>query len=331
MSNEKEKLQTLIPTGENINLENTTKNEEKHVETIVTRTNDDIVRNNDDILQREVYWLDSKDTSFDPQVILSFHKDDILVRNIKPHDCRKLLINKYGNRSKKIETSSLHDIVIRKHDEIRERFKSEFRSSFENVCVRIAMEIGMRDGRCNYNYGHISRHVLQKPTFATICRLQYLLRGVFNNQIGWKIKLEKKLMKSLNLTYKDGFVSSLSENGCFLSIISQVMTQKHRDINRRLATKHSFIVVQRSMIHREKMKNSRMIADNQSYFSLEKNVEFKGENTSDKEIFLQELNETIPKTIRSQENEFNEVHYGLLENIVFPKGSLSRSNKIVAQ
>ena len=133
MSNEKEKINTTIPTGESINLENSKTNHKNHVQTIVTNTNTDVVKNSNNVSPKEVYWLDNKDTSFDPEVVISFHKDDILVRNIKPHDCRKLLINKYGNRSTKIEKSSLHDIVIRKHDEIRERFKSEFRSSFENV------------------------------------------------------------------------------------------------------------------------------------------------------------------------------------------------------
>ena len=139
----------------------------------------------------EQYWLDCKETLFNPDVTLTFNRDDILVRSIKPHDVKKLLINKYGNRSSKIDSKSLHEIVIKKHDSIRERFKSEFRSSFENISVQVAIELGMRDGRSLFNYGHISKHVLNKPTFSTICRMQFLLRGVFSNQVCWKQKMEK--------------------------------------------------------------------------------------------------------------------------------------------
>ena len=317
-----------------------TLNQKTDIEIISAKKSDETIHSgknvsgsdkNEDTLQHESYWLDTKESCYKPNIVLSFNRDDILVRNIKPHDCRKLLIAKYGNRSSKIENEALHEIVRTKHDDIRERFISEFRSSFENICVRIAIEIGMRDGRCNYNYQHISKHVLTNPTYASICRLQFLLRGVFSNQIGWKLKIEKQMMKQLNMKYKDGFVSSLSENGCFLSIISHVIVQKHRDINRRLANKHNFILVQRSIRHREAMKNSRMMSENLSYFSLKRNLEFKGKNEEENLLLFQQINKSTPDTIKSDESEFNEVHYSLLENIVFPKGSLSRSNKIVAQ
>ena len=184
-----------------------------------------------------VYWMDYNKSTLDPEVTLSFHKGDILPRPLKPFDCERLLTSRYGKRSEKIHKIELHAIVEKKHDIFRNRFKAEIKSGLENAWVSIAMLIGMRDGRNRYGYSHIVKHVLDNPTYSTICRLQYLTRGVFDAHSNWKLKLEKTVMRKLKFVYDDGFCSSPTENGCFLTLVSDLITQKHRDINRRLQKK----------------------------------------------------------------------------------------------
>ena len=233
--------------------------------------------------RRIVYWITYNESTINKNVLLSFAKNDILTRKIKPHDCKKLIINGYGPRSSKLKQLDCYDIITKRHDIIRQRFKIDFKSSLEDIWVRIAVTIGMRDGRSQYHFNDIVKHVTDNPTFSTICRLPYLIRGIFDNHELWKQKMERKLMKKYNYIYNDSFKSDASMNGCFASIISDVYVQKNRDINRRLLNKHDFILVQRSSDHRE-LKKSRMSADNQSYFGLIKNVEYKNSD-NDKKIY----------------------------------------------
>ena len=280
--------------------------------------------------KKTVYWVTHNEPTFNEDAILSFYKNDILIRKIKPHDCKKLLINGYGPRTSKIDRSECHDIITKRHNFIRDTFRKDFKSSLEDLWTRVAVIIGMRDGRSQYHYNDIVKHVTANPTFSTICRLQYLIRGIFDNHTQWKIKMERKLMNKYHYIYRDDFNSEATSNGCFASIISDVYVQKNRDINRRLANKHNFILVQRSQDHRNINKKGRMPADNQSYFGLIKNVEYKKEDENEKRKFMEILKQTTPKTVNFQNNGLGEIHYTILENIVFPKGSLSKVNKIVA-
>ena len=113
MKDNEKNLSTLncSTLGEKSEIEN--RSNKKFNETIQSGKNDSIGDTNKDILQHKSYWLDSKESFYNPNIVLSFHKDDILVRNIKPHDCKKLLIAKYGSRSSKIDNEALHDIVRR--------------------------------------------------------------------------------------------------------------------------------------------------------------------------------------------------------------------------
>ena len=173
-----------------------------------------------------IYWIAYNETTFNEDVLLSFGKNDILTRKIKPHDCKKLLINGYEPRTSKLKQVECYDIITKRHDIIRHRFKKDFKSSLEDLWIRIAVTIGMRDGRSQYHYNDIVKHVTANPTFSTICRLQYLIRGIFDNHDQWKQKVERKLMEKYNYIYTDSFKSDASMNGCFASIISDVYVQK---------------------------------------------------------------------------------------------------------
>lgn len=74
-----------------------------------------------------------------------------------------------------------------------------------------------------------------------------------------------------------------------------------------------------------------MPADNLSYFGLLKNVELKAKEECTKKKIIEKLNLTIPNSIAFNRNSFGEIHFSLLENIIFPKGSLSKANKIIAK
>ena len=194
--------------------------------------------------KKTVYWVTHNKPTFNEDAILSFNKNDILIRKIKPHDCKKLLINGYGPRTSKIDRTDYHDIITKRHNFIRDTIRKDFKFSLEDLWIRVAVIIGMRDERSQYHYNDVVKHVTENPTFSTICRLQYLIRDIFDNHNQWKLKRKQKLMNKYNYIHKDEFQSDATSNGCFASIISDVYVQKNRDINQRLANKHSFILVQ---------------------------------------------------------------------------------------
>ena len=92
---------------------------------------------NVELQQKEtIYWVKFNQDSFDDNILLSFHTNDILTRKIKPHDCRKLLINGFGARTSKQNDLGCQKIISSKHDMIRSKFKMDFKSSLkqEDVC-----------------------------------------------------------------------------------------------------------------------------------------------------------------------------------------------------
>ena len=71
-------------------------------------------------------------------------------------------------------------------------------------------------------------------------------------------------MERLGYKYTNGFTSSEKNFGCFGILISDVITNKHRDINTRFKLKHGFRIVQRSKIHLATVKG-RLRPDNKIF------------------------------------------------------------------
>ena len=59
-------------------------------------------------------------------------------------------------------------------------------------------------------------------------------------------------------------------------------------------------------------------------------MEYKKEDENEKRKFMKTLKQTTPRTVNYQKNSLGEIHYNILENIMFPKGSLSKLYEIVA-
>ena len=74
-----------------------------------------------------------------------------------------------------------------------------------------------------------------------------------------------------------------------------------------------------------------MAADNLSYFGVLKNIEIKTKDESVKKKISEKINLSIPKSIAFNRNSFGDIHFSLLENIIFPKGSISKANKVIAK
>ena len=120
------------------------------------------------------------------------------------------------------------------------------------------------------------------------------MRGTFERHHCWKVKVEQKMMKQMNYEYTNGFVSSQKNYGYFSNLISEVVTNKHRDFNTRFKNKHGFRIVQRSKKHNETV-GGRLRPDNKSFFSLLKNVQY------DKN-YIGAIKETIPQQLNFQNN-----------------------------
>ena len=290
-------------------------------ETTINEKNS-LIQNNEKIID----WLDYKFEA-NNDVKIQFDKDDIKKDRVSPHHCRTLLMRKYGARSSRLNDEAILKIVAVNHDKHRERFKEEFRKSLEDVMVDIAAVIGMREGKASLSFIDVPKHVLKNPTYSTICRLTYLMRGVFDSHTNVKLKLEKGFMNRCNFVYSDNFESDPRNHGCFAKILSDVFTQKHRDINTRLQNKHGFKCVQRSIEHKKLTNDSRMLRDNKSYFGIIKNVQYNKKDENENSVGIERLIKTTPEEVNYQPNSLGELNFSLLEGIVIPRGSLFIANK----
>ena len=275
--------------------------------------------------KEEVYWLDiSSDKLLDSNnKIKLFHHDDIVTSKLNPIHLNRLIRRKLGKTTSKQDDEGELSTISQLHEKAKNTFKNVFMKSFEEVMVSVALEIGMRDGRSKFIYKDIAKHVLQNPNYFTICRTAYIMRGMFERHFRWKIKLEEKIMNKLGFKYKNGFVSREKNFGCFCNLISEIVTNKHRDMNTRFKKKHGFRIVQRSKEHANKVEG-RLRPDNKNFFGLMKNVQVDRN-------YSNSIDYSIPKKLKFQKNENNEVHFDILENIVFPPRSISKVFFILGQ
>ena len=283
-----------------------------------TTTNKNNTTESQIIKKKELFWLDITQEKhlLSSDVVKTFDHDDIETSKPTPKHINKLIRKRYGKTSSKQNVDTELKIIRDLHDKVKTNFKNLFKASFEEIMVTVAIEIGMRDGKSKYSYGDIAKHVIGNPNYCTVCRLAFLMRGMFERHHRLKIKLEEKFMRILGFKYTNNFKSNEKSFGCFSNIISEVITNKHRDINSRLKRVHKFRIVQRSKIHFQTIPG-RLRSDNKSFFSLLKNVQYEDENEKT-------IDEKIPEKLRYVSGTNNEVHFDILEGIVFPPGSLSK-------
>ena len=141
------------------------------------------------------------------------------------------------------------------------------------------------------------------------------MRGVFDSHTNVKLKLEFFFMNRYIFLYSDNFESDPRNHGCFAKILSDVFTQKHRDINTRLQNKHGFKCVQHSIEHKKLTNDSRMLRDNKSYFGIIKNVQYNKKDENENSVGIERLIKTTPEEVNYQPNslgELNSVYWKVL-------------------
>ena len=119
--------------------------------------------------------------------------------------------------------------------------------------------------------------------------------------------------------------------GALQKVLSDVFTQKHRDINTRLQNKHGFKCVQRSIEHKKLTNDSRILRDNKSYFGIIKNVQYNKKDENENSVGIERLIKTTPEEVNYQPNSLGDLNFSLLEGIVFPLRSLSIANTLVGR
>ena len=82
--------------------------------------------------------------------------------------------------------------------------------------------------------------------------------------------------------------------------------------------------MQRSLQHKQ-LITTRLPLDNKSFFGIVKNVQFLNEADAEK------INHTIPVDIKYSNKLVGEIHYSLLEGIIFPHGAKSKAKLIVGR
>ena len=129
------------------------------------------------------------------------------------------------------------------------------------------------------------------------------------------------------------FKSQGKQHGCFVRIISDVISNKIRDVNSRLKKHLGISLTIRTTTSREdNMK--RMSSNNKSFFGINKNVQIHSDSDAYKKN-LGKTKKTIdysfppPASLNFQLNHNGEIEYNILEGVVFPVGSLLTVNQIM--
>lgn len=279
-----------------------------------------------------VYWLESNVTANKKQVLLFEHND---IFTSKPPRCHisKLIKQKFGPRTQKINDQDYCSAICERHESIRLNFLNNVRASVEDIMTNVAMKIGMRDGKARFTFIDIARHVLTRPTWESICRLNYVLRGAFEYHRNWKLNFESNFMKRFNYVYLHQFSSQGKQHGCFVKIISDVISNKIRDVNSRLK-KHLGISLTIRNSDSGSENARRMIPNNKSFFGIKKNVKIHLDSDAYKKNLSKKSNKLdysfpAPSSLRHFLNVDGEIEYNILEGVVFPVRSLLAVNHAI--
>ena len=195
----------------------------------------------------------------------------------------------------------------------------------------IAMKIGMRNGKARYTFIDIARHTLNRPSWESLCHLNYVLRGACEQHHNWKINFETTFMNKLNYKYLKNFRSEGKQHRCFVMILSDVMSNKLRDVNSHLKKHLGVSLTIHTKEHQDDEKR-RMNTNNKSFFGTRKNIKIHY-NSDAYQKLSNKPNKTInydfppPSNLLLHLNKNGEIKYNILEGIVFPIGSLYVSNQ----
>ena len=148
---------------------------------------------------------DTKDINDTTKQILLFEPNDIFTTKPPRSHINKLLTKKYGARSSKLQDSTFYETIFERHETVRRNFQKNVRASVEDVMTSIAIKIGMRNGKARFTFIDIARHVLDRPSWESFCRLNFVLRGAYEQHHNWKINFETTFMKKLNYRYINNF------------------------------------------------------------------------------------------------------------------------------
>ena len=294
-----------------------------------------LVLNNPSNLSSEgVHWLEHNVNvgSIGKQVLL-FDDNDIFTNKPPKSHISKLVKKKFGSRTLKITDDKYCDEIYQRHEVIRVNFLNNVRTSVEDLMTNIAMKIGMRDGKARYTFIDIARHTLNQPTWESICRLNFVLRGAFEHHHNWKIKFEGNFMKKLKFQYINGFKSQGKQHGCFVRIIADVISNKIRDVNARLK-KHLGISLTIRNFNSRVENSKRMIPNNKSFFGIKKNVKIHLDSDAYKKHSSKTINKIDytfppPTSLFHHVNHNGEIEYSILEGIIFPPKSLFMVNQAI--
>ena len=326
--------------GNNNNIENSTIDDVENFEALsdldqnAEDTNSNVNNPNDPSPDGGIYWLEYNevvDNIIKPNIL--FYHNDIFTNKPPKSHISKLIKKKYGARTQKMNDQEYCNAVFKRHEFIRLNFLNNVRASVEDIMTSIAMKIGMRDGKARFTFIDIARHTLTRPSWESLCRLNYVLRGAFEYHHNWKLHFESNFMKRFNYKYMNDFKSQGKQHGCFVRIISDVISNKIRDVNSRLKKHLGISLTIRTTTSREdNMK--RMSSNNKSFFGINKNVQIHSDSDAYKK-FLGKTKKTIdysfppPASLNFQLNHNGEIEYNILEGVVFPVGSLLTVNQIV--
>jgi len=287
----------------------------------------DVDRNVLSVTDEGVYWLDSiEDINDTTKQVLLFGQNDIFTNKPPRSHINKLLTKKYGARSSKLNDSTYYNTIFERHENVRQYFQKNVRASVEEIMTSIAIKIGMRDGKARFTFIDIARHVLERPSWESFCRLNFVLRGAYEQHYNWKINFETTFMKKLNYKYLNDFRSEGKQHGCFVRILSDVFSNKIRDVNSRLKKHLGVSLTIRTQEHKDSVQR-RMNPNNKAFFGITKNIKIHSNSDAYQRI-CNDTKITInydfppPPDLLMHLNKNGEIEYNILEGIVFPIGSL---------
>ena len=151
---------------------------------------------------------------------------------------KKILREKYGERSSKIDDPKEHNFVIEAHERLRKRITKESSQLVKYIYTSLAKTVGIESsGGGKFSFVNICDDIVQKWDEVAFVRAFFVIRAAWDENPRWIILAEKLVMERLCLRYENDFVTEMNNFGCVASIISHEKVRKLRDFNVNLRAK----------------------------------------------------------------------------------------------
>ena len=162
-------------------------------------------------------------------------QSDICIGIPKLPHIKKIITDKFGDRSSKIDSIEEQKFIKITHEHLRKRICNEAGQLLKEIYCALAKAAGLQStGGGSFYFKNITNEILDNWDEKSFLKTFFVIRAAWDDNQEWILTAEEVVMKRLCLRYEDKFETTLKNFGCVASIISSEKVRKLRDFNRLL-------------------------------------------------------------------------------------------------